>query len=92
MRRRTPKRAAEERRYLKRSREWLDGQVCAGYGIVEGCNGLPDTVQHLKGRRGALLLDERYWLALCWDPCHDWAEHNPNDAKRVGLAMSKVGA
>lgn len=87
MRRRTPKRVAQERVYLKRSREWLEGRSCARCGTTRGL-----TVQHLRGRRGALLLDERYWLPLCWEPCHRMATENPTWALENGLAQRRVGA
>lgn len=97
MRARTPGRAAQERAYLKRNKELLtEGQPCAAREMtlrwpsrtVE-CRGMADTVQHARGRRGAALLDERFWLFLCW-PCHEWVERHPADATALGLRLSRV--
>lgn len=41
-------------------------------------------VHHTRGRAGALLLDARYWLAVC-PACHRWIHDNINEARESNL-------
>lgn len=86
MRARTPKRAAQERAYLKERAVWLVGKMCSR------CGKPADTIQHAKGRRGDLLLDKRWWIPLCWNPCHSWVTEHPAEATAQGYALSRVGS
>lgn len=46
-------------------------------------------VHHAKGRVGSLLLDERWWVALC-SPCHRWLTEHPSEAYESGLSLRRV--
>jgi hypothetical protein len=41
-------------------------------------------IHHQRGRLGSLLMDTRFWSAVCRD-CHNWIHANPAAAKAVGL-------
>lgn len=43
---------------------------------------------HTRGRRGALLLDKRHWVAVS-DAGHRWVETNPDKARALGLLCAK---
>lgn len=92
---RSAKRAAQMREYGKQREQRLgyDPPCSAADLPIPGvqCRGWADTIQHLAGRRGKRLNDESLFLDLCW-PHHSWAELHPTEAKRLGLARSKVGA
>jgi hypothetical protein len=99
MRRSTSKRARQLRAYTAARQTWLEAHPqCAGKGVLDGvlaaeglhCGGWADTVQHSAGRRGALLLDQRFWIPLCWNPCHMWVESHPLTATRLGFRVSRV--
>ena len=79
--RRTPQRAAQERRYRARVKVWL-----AQYHFCEweGCTNKPTEVHHRNGRRGRLLLWEAGWFALCQHH-HQDVHANPAEARRRGL-------
>jgi len=66
---RTLKRAAQERIYLRRVREWLEipgNEYCRVY------RSLPASqCHHVRGRNNTLLLDERFWLPVS-DLGHRW--------------------
>lgn len=57
--RRSPERAAEERRYNERVRVWLRGKRCAVFPEK-----MATQCHHKKGRDGRLLLYEPYWLPV----------------------------
>lgn len=40
-------------------------------------------IHHIRGRRDAMLLDERYWLAVSREG-HDAIHQNPNKAREMG--------
>ena len=46
-------------------------------------NAQPTEVHHVRGRAGALLLEERYWLALSAEG-HRWVHDHPAEATRRG--------
>ncbi len=41
-------------------------------------------IHHVRGRIGAMLLDERYWLAASRSE-HDWCHSHPSQARALGL-------
>lgn len=41
-------------------------------------------LHHVRGRLGPLLLDERYWMALCPE-CHRWVHENIEAARKRNL-------
>lgn len=46
-------------------------------------------IHHVRGRAGTLLLDERFWKALC-STAHDFVHENMAMAREVGL-LCQVG-
>lgn len=91
IRSRTTKRAKEERLYKKRADVWLQSPEHR-YCEVMLAMGLPakpsEEVHHRFGRRGKLLLDERYWHAVS-RPGHDFLHANPCKARMLGLLCLK---
>ena len=53
------------------------------------CKNLSEDLHHAKGRVGNLLTDVRYFKALC-RRCHRWVEDNPEQAKALGLSLSRL--
>lgn len=49
-----------------------------------GCHRASKEVHHTRGRAGALLTAEEFWLALC-RRCHCWVHDNPGKAREAGL-------
>jgi hypothetical protein len=83
VRRCTPKRAREEREYLKRRKEFLAEHRLCTVAMSESHWLAATEVHHRRGRVGTLLLDERYWLAVCHD-CHGWIHNHPALAYEYG--------
>ena len=75
--------ANRRRAYRERAREWLIGRPCAIYPHLAATQ-----VHHAKGRRGALLMDERYWVAVS-APGHQWVHAHPLEARELGLTRSR---
>lgn len=69
----------------------LDGhRYCEACWQIEWNYPRPATdVHHLRGRAGSLLLNRRYWLAVC-RPCHQWIGANPAKAREYRL-IAPVG-
>lgn len=40
-------------------------------------------IHHMNGRTGSRLIDESYFLAVCW-ACHKWIHLNPKEARTLG--------
>lgn len=89
IKRRTKKRAADERIYNARVSELKldENNVCAAN--WEGCNGRYEHNHHGRGRVGKLLLDEQYWIFLCSN-CHDKVELMPKKAKKKKLSFLRI--
>ena len=66
------------RRYANARKRWLAGKACAVFPEKRAVH-----VHHMRGRVGALLLDERYWLPVSWAG-HRWIHDNPGRARRMG--------
>ena len=87
MRARSPKRAAQERIYMKKRAEWFaEPRPCE----FPGCGRVATEIHHRRGRVGALLTDERYWSAMCSED-HRWATVNPARAYELGISERRVG-
>lgn len=43
-------------------------------------------VHHVRGRIGAMLNDERYWLAASREE-HEWAHSHPKEARALGIIV-----
>lgn len=41
-------------------------------------------IHHTRGRVGALLLLQEYWMSASRD-MHEWAHNNPTEARRIGV-------
>lgn len=71
-------------RYADRKREFLHGKRCAVFPV------LPATeIHHKRGRVGALLNDERYWLPVSRKG-HVEIEMNPAWARKMGFSESRT--
>lgn len=46
-------------------------------------------IHHKHGRVGNLLIDIRYWMAVCREG-HDWIHHNPRNAMRMGWMKESI--
>lgn len=56
---------------------------------VQGCNQVSECVHHKRGRIGELLIDTRYFMAVCFDH-HRQIEENPDWAKSNGYSLSRL--
>lgn len=85
IRRRSKKRAAQEREYKKVHDEYLsEHEQC------EVCGwGANLQIHHKKGRINTLLTDKRYFLAVC-HTCHQKIELFPQWAKEKGYSLSRT--
>lgn len=81
LRRRSPKRARQEREYAR-----LRAAFLAGHPYCESpldCGQAATEIQHRRGRRGARLIDVDWWAASC-RACNEWAETNTGEALASG--------
>ena len=53
------------------------------------CTSREVTLHHSKGRVGKLLYDATYFKALCLEH-HRWVEEHPQQAKEMGLSVSRL--
>lgn len=76
------KRVKQNAEYLKIRAKFLVGKVCP---ITKK----PATeVHHLRGRIGALLTDERYFLGVTRKG-HQWIEEHPEEAYELGYSLKR---
>lgn len=96
IKRRSNKRAKQERLYLKLRDKFLqENPQCAvhklkfhdPWGGVHFC--VATQVHHKKGRIGDLLTDVRYFLPVC-DEGHKEIEDNPKWAKEQGFSLNRL--
>lgn len=94
IRRVSVKRARQLAEYRKKVAAWLPlhptceiGPILKAAGFYHvRCKKVTKHPHHIKGRIGAMLCDERYWLASCAGECHPKFVHeNPSTARRLGL-------
>ena len=69
--------------YAKKAIKWKAGKRCSICGYAKGID-----VHHTRGRLGKLLLDERYWVALC-RLHHAQVHAYPGWARSKGLICEK---
>jgi hypothetical protein len=82
---RTPKRAAQEREYLKLNREYLEQwPKCE----VPGCLYRSQEVHHLQGRENERLNDQDYWMAVCSDH-HKYIHDHPEWSRSQGYLLTR---
>ena len=89
LKRRSKKRAAQEREYAQRRQRYLEDHWRCQARACRDCRSWASEIHHQRGRVGARLLDERYWLAVC-RPCHQWIEEHPAEARGRGWTLSRV--
>jgi hypothetical protein len=91
--RRTPlrkvsiKRKAQNVLYLKRRAEFFarpENLKCKVFPLLQATD-----IHHMAGRKGDMLLDERFWLAVSREG-HRWIHENPKKAMELGFIM-KIG-
>lgn len=88
---RTPIKPASDKRadqlalYRMKRRPFLNLWKCQ----VRGCNYNATEIHHMKGREGDLLLDTRFWLAVC-RPHHRYITDNPKEAIENGYSISRT--
>jgi hypothetical protein len=84
------KRAEVNRKeYGPKARKFVKDHPKCQAGIEGICTGASKCVHHKKGRHSKEdLLDERYWLAVCFN-CHRTLEENPVFAKQHGFSISR---
>jgi hypothetical protein len=90
----------ENAKYLKKLKVWRRGKKCAGK-FPHNCSmGFEITCHHMQGRIGyadewarenevPLLLDERFWLPVCWD-AHKYIEEHKKWACENGYSFLRV--
>lgn len=81
IKKRSDKRAAEERAYNKRVKEWLVGKKCAVYPWLDATQ-----CHHRAGRQNELLMDETYWLAVS-DDGHRFIHENSEYSRKMGYMV-----
>lgn len=69
--------------YWRNAKAFVDGARCCVCGKESRLQ-----VHHTRGRAGALLCDERFWVAVC-HACHCWIHANPEKARARGLLCEK---
>lgn len=77
----SPKRAAEQRIYLKRRAVFLAEHTLCEFPL--GCTEPATEIQHRRGRRGARLLQVEWWAGSCHFH-NGWAETNTGEALACG--------
>ena len=87
--RRSPKRAKQERDYMKERKTFLLSSPSCQAHLINICTKHSTDVHHKKGRIGQLLTDTKFFLAVC-RPCHDWIELNPKEAKELGYSINRI--
>lgn len=93
MRNASKERSKQLRKYLKRVKQWLkENTHCKACEVLAEHSGhairvirLASECHHVRGRNGDLLLDERYWLPVCFN-CHRWITEHGKKARELGLS------
>lgn len=90
IRRMSPKRRSRVVDYHKQRRWFLVAHPWCAWGIAQSppMHLRSTQVHHTRGRAGALLTDERFWLAVS-AVGHDWIHSHPNEARKLGLLCQK---
>lgn len=86
IRSRSPKRSEEEKIYTSKRIIFLNENPICKMKIPGLCVTKANTVQHLKGRIGDLLLDTKFWIPACL-PCHQYATDHPAEAIDNGWSL-----
>ena len=86
-----PKPEKKPKKRKQQSREYLSARetFLRAHPFCQVCEVDPATeVHHSAGRVQDLLLDERYWFALC-HACHEHVHANPRWAYENGLMLER---
>lgn len=86
---RSLKRAEQEKQYSIQRKAFLIRNPTCKMKIIGLCKIHANTIQHLKGRIGDLLLNEEFWMSACW-PCHQYADTHPEEALENGWALLRL--
>ncbi len=88
IRRQSKKRAAESRIYRVQRLRFLDANPWCAWGLKQSPpRHIPSTdIHHVRGRAGALFLNELFWLAVSREG-HQWIGDNPKEAEALGLVQ-----
>jgi hypothetical protein len=84
---RTQQRAAQERLYYTRIKEWVrlpENRWCRAYLLLLGRRVPATQCHHYQGRRGMLLLYEPFWIPVSWEG-HKWIDDHRQRARALGL-------
>jgi hypothetical protein len=89
MRRVSKGQARDNAQYRKRIKAFIEGfRFCPVMYYVQGSRCRPNQVHHTKGRDGDLLLDERFWMAVC-ERGHRKINEEPKWAQKCGFRFTK---
>lgn len=88
IKKRSDKRAAQEKEYTKVRKAYLKANPLCGAKLND-CALQANQVHHKRGRIGELLTDTKYFLACC-DNCHKLIEKLPAMAKEKGLSVLRL--
>ena len=85
------KRAAMKRIYLRERKFLLAKNLWCAWGLKQNPKQFIRATQihHTRGRRGKLLIDQRFWLAVSADG-HEFIHKHPYNARSLGL-LCEVG-
>jgi hypothetical protein len=86
--RESKKRAAENRVDQKQNKKILADNIYCQMKL-EGCTGLAQGVQHIKGRTGQRLTDVANKIPAC-NNCNLRAETHPEEAKKKNVSQSRL--
>lgn len=82
-------RAADEKRYRERVKEWLiENPACFAFWRDVNCDPHATQVHHKHGRVGNLLLKESLWVPVCARG-HAWIHSNIASARALDLYAPK---
>ena len=85
---RSPKRTKQENKYNKRAKEWKEEHPNCTVNIPGRCQHVTHDVHHMMGKENDLLLDERYWKAICRN-CHTYITEHSAEAIEMGYSLSR---
>ncbi len=74
--------AKEHRKYILARARALPGKICEWPSNV--CTQPADDIHHLRGRRGKMLTDQRYWMFICRDH-HRYIHDHAKESRQMGL-------
>lgn len=86
---RSAKRAKQESEYSNKRKIFMSAHPMCQANISGLCTSNSTDIHHVKGRVGALLLDEMHWMSVC-RTCHQWIETNAIEATQLGYRISKT--